>query len=102
MSDHEARTRIKLESLERVRKLAFGEPVTNVCAGDGNPLRHGYFVRVLAAQVEVTDKCGTFSKFGCEVIYPGHLTLDEAAKLYEPFWQAQFGSPSTVSGDLNG
>jgi hypothetical protein len=97
MSDPEARARIKLESLERVRKLAFGDPVTNVCAGEGNPLRHAYFVRVLAATVEVTDKAGTFAKFGCEVIHPGHLAASEADKLFEPFWQAQYGSPTTVN-----
>jgi hypothetical protein len=84
--------RIKLESRARVGAFAFGDPVTNVCAGEGNPLRHASFVRNHADVIEVTDKKGNFAYFGCEVIYPGHLSREESSKLYEPYWQAQFGS----------
>lgn len=96
MSDLAARVRITRESRERVQGLTFGEPVTNVCAGEGNPLRHAFFVRVSADTVEVTDKKGQFARFGCEVIYPGHLSTEQAAELFEPFWQAMYGSPTTV------
>jgi hypothetical protein len=94
--DMAARVRIRDEARARVRQIAFGDPVTNVCAGEGNPLRHAYFVRAHGDAVEVTDKAGTFADYGCEVIYPGHIPADDAAKLYEPFWQAQFGSRPTV------
>lgn len=97
MGDLEARVRIRAESRKRVRQIAFGDPVTNICAGDGNPLRHAFFVRAHGDAVEVTDKAGTFGDYGCEVIYPGHLPPDEAGRLYAPFWQAQFGSRATVT-----
>jgi hypothetical protein len=96
MGDFEARCRIKKEAIKRVVRLRFGQPVTNVCAGDRNPMRHSYFVKVDGNYVEVTDKDGAFSTFGVEVIYPGHLSIEKADELYKPFWEAQFGSRPTV------
>lgn len=89
------RLKIKVAALTRLRAVAFGEPVTNVCAGEGNPWRHAFFVRVQGDNVELTDGKGKFGKFGCEVIYPGCLPPDECKRLFEPFWQAQFGNTST-------
>lgn len=101
MSDFVARARIKSESRKRAITLSFGEPVTNVCAGVGNKWRHVFFVRCKGDTVEVTDKNGDFADFGCEVIYAGHLTVGEAAKLFQPFWQAQFGRPvAKATGDV--
>lgn len=92
------RVRIKREARKRVVRFRFGEPVTNVCAGDGNRMRHAYFVKVTGDYVEVTDKEGAFSTFGCEVMFPGHLSVEKAKELYQPFWNAQFGSQATVGG----
>jgi hypothetical protein len=91
------RCRIKDESRKRVLDLKFGQPVTNVCAGDGNPMRHAYFVKVDGDYAQVTDKEGCFSHYANEVIYPGHLSIKKSKELYEPYWQAQFGSRPTVS-----
>lgn len=91
MPDFAALARIRSESLKRTATISFGEPVTNVCAGEGNKWRHAFFVRCKGDVVELTDKQGGFADFGAEVIYSGHLTREESAKLFEPFWQAQFG-----------
>ena len=71
--------------------FTFGDPVTNICAGDGNPMRHAYFVKRSGGLIEVTDKKGYFSKIGKEVIYPGHISLEEAQRLFAPIWQKKFG-----------
>jgi hypothetical protein len=97
MTDFEARVRLRKEGRERMRAFTFGEPVTNVCAGDGNPLRHAFFVKIKGDNVQITDKSGKFANLGCEVIHAGHLPVDEAKRLFEPFWQAQFGA-SSVNG----
>ena len=96
------RYRIKKEAIQRMVRIAFGQPVTNVCAGDGNPMRHAYFVKFDGTYVEVTDKDGAFSTFAVEVIYPGHLSMAKSKELYEPYWQAQFGSRLTVGGNADG
>lgn len=72
--------------------MAFGDPVTNVCAGLINPWRHAYFVRRKGDNVEITDRKGSFGSFDCNVIYPGHLSPADSAELFEPYWQAQFGA----------
>jgi hypothetical protein len=97
MSDFEARVRLKKEGRARMNAFTFGEPVTNVCAGEANPFRHAYFVKTKGDNAQLTDRRGRFGNFGCEVIYAGHLPVDEAKRLFEPFWQAQFGE-SSVNG----
>lgn len=88
-----------MDDRTRVGALAFGDPVTNICAGDKNPLRHAYFVKLHGISVQVTDKKGRFANFGREVIYPGHLPAEEAHRLFEPIWQARFGK-SQVSASV--
>lgn len=88
------RIRIKQEARARVSALSFGDEVTNVCAGERNPLRHAFFVKNKGEVVQVTDKKGKFANFGCEVIYPGHLSAGRSDELFAPFWQAQFGEAS--------
>lgn len=100
MGSFEDRINIKRESCKRMRNFRFGEPVTNACAGEGNPLRHAFFVKLKVDNVQVTDKKDRFANIGCEVIYPGHLESDEAKRLFEPYWQAQFGGTS-VNGETS-
>lgn len=99
MGNPEARIAILKESRGRVRRMVFGDPVTNVCAGESG--RHGYFVRVIGDNAQVTDKKGYFGNYGCEVIYPGHLSADECSRLFEPFWQAQYGQPPIRETDAH-
>jgi len=99
MPNIEAEWKIKREARARMRTLSFGDPVTNVCTGDANPWHHAYFVKIKGDSLaQVTDKKGKFGNFGCEVIYPGHLSIEKSKELFEPFWQAQFGErPSSAT-----
>ncbi len=100
MSDLLAQRAIKVEARKRVAALIFGEPVTNICAGSGNPMRHCWFVQSKGDFACCTDRKGKFFDIGIEVVYPGHLTADEREKLFAPVWTARFGpSPSTVFGN---
>lgn len=95
---------ITKESERRIGGIQFGDPITNICAGEGNPHRHSYFVarddksykssfgiRHTDRLVKCTNRKGKFWLTGIDVIYPGHLTAADAAELYAPVWQAQFG-----------
>ena len=104
MSDLLAQQRILNESKARVKALKFGEPVTNICAGEKNPHRHCLFVQYVVKSrknrwyvthreywAKCTDGKGEFWNTDIEVIYPGHLSVEESDKLFEPVWQAKFG-----------
>ena len=86
------RKRIAEESRARVSKLSFGDPVTNICAGEGNPHRHSVFVNKTSCgrYVRCTDKKGHFWQTGIEVIHPGWLDSDTCAQLYAPVWESNF------------
>jgi hypothetical protein len=71
--------------------MKFGEPVTNICAGDGNPLRHAYFVRRKGKNIECTDKKGRFWLTDAEVVYPGHLNREYCDVLWQPIWERRYG-----------
>lgn len=71
--------------------MTFGDPVTNVCAGEQNPLRHAYFVRRKGQYIELTDRKGKFWDMDPEVIFPGHLDSDECARRWAPIWEKRFG-----------
>jgi hypothetical protein len=73
-------------------KLEFGAPVTNVCAGDINPRKRGYFVRRCKDYIECTDKKGKFWNVDPEVVFPGHLPDDECQRLFAPIWEKRFGN----------
>lgn len=100
MADIAARKRILDESIERVKVLQFGDPITNVCAGSEG--RHSYFAeRVTRSRknrfglvhkerfVRCTDKKGSFWLTDIKVIYPGHLDEDQCNSLFDPIWQAE-------------
>lgn len=87
-------------------KLSFGDPVTNICAGEKNPQRLCYFVERVTdgytnkfgikhctKSIRCTDKKGQFWKTNPEVIYPGHLDMEESHKLFIPIWEKTFRKP---------
>lgn len=94
MGNLAARAAIKADSKKRVKKLYFGNKITNICAGDKNPMRLGFFVRYKSHNhlAEITDGCGKFGDYDADVIYPGHIEPDECKKLFEPVWEARFGN----------
>jgi hypothetical protein len=82
-------------STARCRKMSFGDPITNICAGENNPLRWCYFVKLSTVRkvryVQCTDKMGKFWDVGMEVIHPGHIFYDKCTELFEPVWESQYG-----------
>jgi len=91
-------------SVARMQALQFGEPVTNICAGDKNPHLHAFFVAYVVDSytnrygvvhrshyAKCTDKKGRSWKTQIDVIYPGHLDAETRAALFEPVWQATYG-----------
>ena len=105
MGNLEDRNRIHQESLSRLRNLSFGEAVTNICAGNKNPHRYGYFVELKKQShknrygiihttyfARCTNKKGKFWDASIRVTYPGHLSDEECRRLFEPIWQAEHGS----------
>ncbi len=104
MGNMQARLDILNESKKRMKSLSFGDPVTNVCAGDGNPQKHAYFVEYKMKSrsnrygiihkeysARCTDKKGKFWDAGIETLHIGHLDSDKSKELFDPFWQAQYG-----------
>jgi hypothetical protein len=85
------RLTIRRAAVVRVKTLAFGDPVTNVCAGEGNPMIHCYFVQLKGQFACCTDRKGHFWDIGIEVVYPGHLPKDERERLFSPVWESKFG-----------
>ena len=90
----EKKLQIRNESKKRIGKIKFGDVVTNICAGDRNPMRISYFVRYKRREhlVEVTDRNGKFSQFDADVIYPGELPIKESKDLFDPVWENRYGS----------
>lgn len=92
------------EVKDRIKHLSFGDKVTNVCAGDNNPCRLSSFVKVKSHSrrnrygithtqryVMCTDGRGKFWETTPEVIFPGHLSVEESDRLYRPIWEAKYG-----------
>ena len=95
------------ESIARVKKLQFGDPITNICAGDNNPRRHAYFVELHVSErknkycivhkeysVKCTDSKGKFWRTNPVVIYPGHISYKQARELYSVVRAVEDGSES--------
>ncbi len=80
------------ESKKRIKLMQFGDPVTNICAGDKNPMLHCYFVGRKGCNARCTDKKGSFWDIDMNVIYPGHLNENKRDELFDPVWQAEFGN----------
>lgn len=109
---------IREESIARMKALAFGDPVTNICAGDRNPQLHSYFVGCVVDSrknryglvhkshwAKCTDKKGKFWKTCIDVIHPGHLDAETRERLFAPVWQANYGhlaAGTTPLGDGEG
>lgn len=73
------------------KSFSFGDPVTNICAGENSPMRHTYYVRRKDGNIEVTNKKGRFWLVLPEVIKPGHLGVAESTMLFQPIWQKRYG-----------
>ena len=97
------RIKVKNEAQERVKSMEFGDPVTNVCAGPGNPRRHAYFCQLVTKTrknrfglnhtehfVKCTDRKGKFWNTDIEVIFAGHIEYAECEKLFAPIWSAHY------------
>jgi len=88
------RSDIHKASKVRVKQIKFGEPVTNICAGEGNPMRHCYFVEYIRNNgqhlAKCTDKKGKFWGIDFNAIHKLHLSADKCKELWEPVWQAYF------------
>lgn len=93
------------ESKKRMKTLSFGDKATNICAGEGNPMRHCTFVEYKKKSTtnkwkikhtehlaRLTDGKGHFGDYEIDVIYPGHLDSEECKKLFDPVWESQYGS----------
>ena len=81
---------IKAKSKERIKALSFGDPVTNICAGENNPHRHSYFVAFKIKShrnkydiihneylAKCTDRKGNFWHTNIDVIISDHLDYDK-------------------------
>lgn len=82
---------ILTDARERAKGYEFGDEITNICAGHGNPTRHCFYVSHGKNTVKCTNKKGKFWETGIEVIYKGTLSEDECKRLFEPVWNARFG-----------
>ena len=104
MNKHE----IRLESEKRMIELKKGDEVTNICTGESNPMHHCYFVAYLLKPyknkygIPMCDhfaQCRKYingkyhvSKFDINIIHKGHLSQEECDKLFDPVWQANYGT----------
>ena len=99
-----------LLSIERIKGLNFGDPVTNICAGENNPMRLGRFVEYKIKSrknragivhrehlARITYGNGKFANIGPIVIYPGHLSYKECEDMFDPIHRVLFPDsyPST-------
>jgi hypothetical protein len=97
----EQRLKIRQEAIERIKSLSIGDQVTNICAGDNNPMLHCFFVEYKKKShtskfkvkhtehlARCTDKKGKFWNIGIEVIYPGWLDEKMRNELFGPVWEA--------------
>ena len=91
------------EAIGRVKRLQFGEQVTNVCAGSDNPRKHSLFCQYVLQQnknrfgivhkshyAKCTDGKGNFWKTDVAVIFKGHLSDEKCKELHLPIWQLEF------------
>lgn len=105
MGNLQARKELNDQAKSRIREMVIGEPVTNVCAGDGNPQKHCYFVELKTRSrkngygithteswARCTDKKGKFWDIDMKVVYPGHLNTDKCKELFKPVWDAEYGN----------
>ena len=82
---------MRSEDRKRIAQIGFGDPVTNVCAGDHNPHRECFFVRVNGSNITCTDRKGVFWDTCAEVIYAGSIGIERCRELFQPIWERQYG-----------
>ncbi len=88
---------------DRIKQINFGDPVTNVCAGEGNPNRLGFFceykIKTTKNRFKVehkthlarcTDGHGKFWEADIEIIFAGHLGYEKCTELFKPIWSAHY------------
>jgi len=105
MGNIEERIKIKESAKERMKNISFGQAVTNVCAGEGNPRKWAYFCEYKVNTrknkfgishsehlARLTDGKGKFWETDIDVIYQGHIFDEKCRELFEPIWQAEYGS----------
>jgi len=98
MGNYENLHKLKKQARIRVRKLKFAEPVTNICTGEKSPHHHAYFVKNNACNtVKCTNKKGKFWDTMNLVIHSGHLDSDACEKLWNPVWEAEYGSDEVLA-----
>lgn len=100
------RSKVELhhEAMQRMKALAFGEPVTNICAGDKSPQRLCYFVELVVKShknkfgivhrdywAKCTDRKGKFWNTSIDVVFPGHLDYATCNELFTPIHAVLFG-----------
>ena len=87
---------MKNELSKRIKKIKFGEPITNVCTTEQNPQHHCYFVRYNPKHktVECTNKEGKFWQIYAETIYPSHLSQEDCDIIWKEIWKDKFGKYS--------
>lgn len=97
------RAEVLKQAKERIKLISFGDPVTNVCAGEGNPRKHAYFVEHVIKKsknrfkvqftehfAKCTDRKGNFWSTDIEVIFQGHLNDEKCQELFAPIWEANY------------
>ena len=100
---------IHKESVKRMSRIKVGEMVTNICASSDNPIKYTIFVRHEVIKntnkhglffedhkAKTTDANGTFFNIDIDVIYPGVLCKEECEKLYQPIWEAEYGTENST------
>lgn len=108
----ESKLSLRDASIARMRALTFGDPVTNVCAGENNPSLHAFFVAYEIKShknryglvhrshwAKCTDRKGKFWNADIDVVYPGHLDATTRSELFDPVWQALFGTKDAAKSD---
>jgi hypothetical protein len=93
------------DNLARIKAMKPGDPVTNICAGESNPIRLGKFVCLVEKSREnkwgivhtsrwakMKDSNGNLHNIDIEVVYAGHLDYAECQRLFAPVWDKRFGT----------
>lgn len=96
------RIEVREAAKQRVAELRKGDLVTNVCAGEDNPIRHAKFVSYVTKRrknkygVEHTEHFARLTGHGrtwqvcIDVVFKGHLNKEQCQELFNPIWEAYY------------
>ena len=97
------RTDLRKQSVDRIKKMEFGDPITNVCAGDNTPNRNSYFAEYKIKShknkfgvthrehfARCTNRKGKFWETDIEFIFPGHLNYAESDEIFSPIHEVLY------------